>query len=161
MSELGSYAIVLALAAALWGVVASIIGATRKREDFVRSAEGAVYAMALAVCVAAGSLLTLLVTGDFSVAYVADYTSKSLAVPYRFAAMWAGQGGSLLLWAWIVSLCAAWITYANRIKSWQMSAYTTAVFAVVAGLFAVLVTFFASPFAPRSPSRRSVAIASA
>ena len=146
MSELGSYAIALALAAALWGVVASIIGATRKREDFVRSAEGAVYAMALAVCVAAGSLLTLLVTGDFSVAYVADYTSKSLAVPYRFAAMWAGQGGSLLLWTWFSAILAVIITVQNRRKGWGVAPYAVTTFCVVTGLFAALVTVVESPF---------------
>jgi cytochrome c-type biogenesis protein CcmF len=146
MSELGSYAIVLALAAALWGVVASVIGATRKREDFVRSAEGAVYAMALAVCVAAGSLLTLLVTGDFSVAYVADYTSKSLAVPYRFAAMWAGQGGSLLLWTWFSAILAVIITVQNRRKGWGVAPYAVTTFCVVTGLFAALVTVVESPF---------------
>jgi cytochrome c-type biogenesis protein CcmF len=45
-----------------------------------------------------------------------------------------------------VSLFAAWITYANRVKGWEISPYTTAIFAVVAGLFAMLVAFFASPF---------------
>jgi cytochrome c-type biogenesis protein CcmF len=146
MSELGSYAIALALAAALWAVIASVIGATRQREDFVRSAEGAVYAMTLAVCVAAGSLLTLLVTGDFSVAYVADYTSKSLAVPYRVAAMWAGQGGSLLLWAWFSAILATVITVQNRRKGWGVAPYAVTTFAVVSGLFVGLVMFVESPF---------------
>ena len=146
MSELGSYAIALALAAALWAVIASVIGAIRQREDFVRSAEGAVYAMTLAVCVAAGSLLTLLVTGDFSVAYVADYTSKSLAVPYRIAAMWAGQGGSLLLWAWFSAILATVITVQNRRKGWGIAPYAVTTFAVVSGLFVGLVMFVESPF---------------
>jgi cytochrome c-type biogenesis protein CcmF len=146
MSELGSYAIALALASALWAVIASIIGATRQRDDFVRSAEGAVYAMALAVCVAAGSLLTLLVSGDFSVAYVADYTSKALAVPYRIAAMWAGQGGSLLLWAWLSAILAAIITVQNRRKGWGIAPYAVTTFAVVTGLFVGLVMFVESPF---------------
>ena len=146
MSELGSYAIALALASALWGVVASIIGATRKREDFVRSAEGAVYAMALAVCVAAGSLLTVLVTGDFSVQYVAEYTSKSLAIPYRVAAMWAGQGGSLLLWTWFSAILAVVITVQNRHKGWGVAPYAVTTFCLVTGLFAGLVTLVESPF---------------
>ncbi len=146
MSELGSYAIALALAAALWAVVASVIGATRKRDDFVRSAEGAVYAMTLATCVAAGSLLTLLISGDFSVAYVADYTSKSLSVPYRIGAMWAGQGGSLLLWAWLSAILAAIIVVQNGRKNWGIAPYAVTTFAVVTGLFVGLVLFLESPF---------------
>jgi cytochrome c-type biogenesis protein CcmF len=93
-----------------------------------------------------GALQLALVSSDFSLQYVQDYTSSTLSPLYRVGAMWAGQGGSLLLWAWLVSLCAAWITYMNRVKGWQMSAWTTMVFAIVAGLFAVLVAFFASPF---------------
>ena len=146
MSELGSYAIVLALASALWGVVASIVGATRKREDFVRSAEGAAYAMALAVTVAGVSLLTLLVTGDFSVQYVAEYTNKALDVPYRIAAMWAGQGGSLLLWTWLSAILAVVITVQNRRKGWGVAPYAVTTFCVVTGLFAGLVTFVENPF---------------
>jgi len=146
MSELGSYAIALALAAALWAVIASVIGATRKRDDFVRSAEGAVHAMTLAVCVAAGSLLTLLLTGDFSVAYVADYTSKSLAIPYRIAAMWAGQGGSLLLWAWFSAILASVVVVQNRRKNWEIAPYAVTTFAIVTGLFVGLVLFVESPF---------------
>ena len=53
---------VLALASALWSVVASLVGALRHREDFVRSAEGAVYATAIATTVAAVSLLAALAT---------------------------------------------------------------------------------------------------
>ncbi len=146
MSELGGYAIVLALASALWGVVASIIGATRKRDDFVRSAEGAAYAMALAVTVAAVSLLSLLVSGDFSVKYVAEYTNKALEVPYRIAAMWAGQGGSLLLWTWFSAILAVIITVQNRRKGWGVAPYAVTTFCVVTGLFAGLVTFVENPF---------------
>ena len=57
MAQLGTFAIALALASALWGVVASLVGAYRHRDDFVRSAEGAVFATALATTVAAVSLL--------------------------------------------------------------------------------------------------------
>ena len=146
MSELGSYAIVLALASAVWGVVASVIGATRRRDDFVRSAEGAAYAMALAVTVAAVSLLTLLVSGDFSVSYVAEYTNRALDLPYRLAAMWAGQGGSLLLWTWMSAILAVVITVQNRRKGWGVAPYAVTTFCVVTGLFAALVTFVENPF---------------
>ena len=146
MAELGSYAIALAFAAALWSIVASIVGAVRKRDDIVRSAEGGIYAMALAVTVAAFSLLYVLVTSDFTVQYVVDYTSKALDLPYKIAAMWAGQGGSLLLWTWISAILAAIITVQNRRKGWGVAPYAVTTFAVVSGLFAALVLFIESPF---------------
>ena len=146
MAELGTFAIALALASALWSVVASLVGALRHRDDFVRSAEGAVYATALASTVAAVTLLAALVTSDFSMQYVADYTSRSLGLPYKLAAMWAGQGGSLLLWTWISALLAALIVVQNRRNHWGIAPYAVTTFGVVTALFAGLVTMIESPF---------------
>jgi len=146
MAQLGTIAIALALASALWGVVASLVGAYRHRDDFVRSAEGAVFATALATTVAAVSLLAALVTSDFSLEYVAEYTSRALDLPYKMAAMWAGQGGSLLLWTWISSVLAVIIVIQNRRKSWGIAPFAVTTFSVVTGLFAALVTMIESPF---------------
>ncbi len=146
MAQLGTFAIALALASALWGVVASLVGAYRHRDDFVRSAEGAVFASALATTVAAVSLLTALVTSDFSLEYVAEYTSRALDLPYKMAAMWAGQGGSLLLWTWISSILAVIIVIQNRRKGWGIAPFAVTTFSVVTGLFAALVTMIESPF---------------
>ena len=146
MAQLGTFAIALALASALWGVVASLVGAYRHRDDFVRSAEGAVFASALATTVAAVSLLAALVTSDFSLEYVAEYTSRALDLPYKMAAMWAGQGGSLLLWTWISSILAVIIVIQNRRKGWGIAPFAVTTFSVVTGLFAALVTMIESPF---------------
>ncbi len=146
MAQLGTFAIALALASALWGVVASLVGAYRHRDDVVRSAEGAVFATALATTVAAVSLLAALVTSDFSLEYVAEYTSRALDLPYKMAAMWAGQGGSLLLWTWISSVLAVIIVIQNRRKDWGIAPFAVTTFSVVTGLFAALVTMVESPF---------------
>lgn len=47
---------------------------------------------------ASAILIYLLVTRDFSVKYVASYTSRDLPLVYTLAAFWAGQAGSLLFW---------------------------------------------------------------
>jgi cytochrome c-type biogenesis protein CcmF len=147
MGSLGILAMYTSLVCIVVTIAAAVLGARGSDARTVRLAEYATYGTAIALSVAVGALQLALLSLDFSLQYIIDYTSSTLSPLYRVGAMWAGQGGSLLLWAWIVSLCAAWITYTNRIKHWEISAYTTAVFAVVGGLFAVLVTFFASPFA--------------
>ena len=147
MGSLGIFAMYASLACVVVTIIAAVVGARKSDYRTVHVAEYATYGTAIALSVAVGALQLALISTDYSLQYVQDYTSSTLSPLYRMGAMWAGQGGSLLLWAWIVSLCAAWITYANRVKQWELSAYTTAVFAGVAGLFAVLVTFFASPFA--------------
>lgn len=47
----------------------------------------------------AAILLGALMACDFSLAYVAEHTNRALPLPYRTAAFWAGQEGSLLFWA--------------------------------------------------------------
>jgi len=59
-----------------------------------------------ALCLAAllavvGILCHALVTQDFGFEYVAHYTSRQLSWPYRLSALWVGQAGSLLLWAFL------------------------------------------------------------
>ncbi|MDR2124188.1 MAG: cytochrome c biogenesis protein CcsA [Desulfovibrio sp.] len=44
---------------------------------------------------------------DFIVEYVAGYSDSTLPAAYRVTAFWAGQPGSLLFWAWAVSLSGA------------------------------------------------------
>ena len=154
MGDLGNFAVILALVASVWGVIASLIGARKKRDDFVRSGEGAVLAAGLATLVASGALLYALLTLDFRLEYVVDYTSKALTVPYRVGAMWAGQGGSLLLWTLLTAILGIVIIVQNRRKHWGLAPYAVTTFSVLMVVFTALVAFVSSPF-----TKLSIAVA--
>jgi len=47
-----------------------------------------------------------LVCKDLSFAYVAQYSSQQLPWHYSLSALWVGQAGSLLLWAWLLGVLA-------------------------------------------------------
>jgi len=143
---LGDFALLLALIAGGWTVVTGFVGARSGREATVRSAEGALKAAALALTVAAASLVLLLLRKDFSVEYVAQYTSQSLSVFYTVGAFWAGQAGSLLLWAWVLSLIGAAVVYQNRARNRDLMPWVTTTIGIVLLFFTVLVTFYANPF---------------
>ena len=61
----------------------------------------------VSLCLAAASavLVSALCRCDFSLEYVASYTERALPLFYRLTAFWAGQAGSLLFWALMVSVC--------------------------------------------------------
>jgi len=143
---LGDFALLLALIAGGWTVVIGFAGARTGREETIRSAEGAMKAAALALTVAAGSLAVLLLQKDFSVEYVAQYTSRSLSVFYTVGAFWAGQAGSLLLWAWVLSLIGAAVVFQNRARNRDLMPWVTVTIGVVIVFFTILVTFYANPF---------------
>lgn len=52
-------------------------------------------------------LLYSLATNDFRLIYVANYTDSTLPMVYKLCALWGGQAGSLLFWAWLAAVFIA------------------------------------------------------
>ena len=65
-----------------------------------------VYAVFGVLLVAAPCLWQGLITHDFNIEYVASYTSRNLPSYFIVSAFWAGQKGSLLFWAIVLSMFA-------------------------------------------------------
>ena len=68
----------LALATCLYAIGASIYGAQRSKGDFVASGEHAAYAMWGLVVIAVSVMMHALLTNDFRLKYVAEYSSTTL-----------------------------------------------------------------------------------
>ncbi len=99
------------------------------------------------VAVAGVDLARALVSGEWALAYVADYTSRDTPWPYRLAGLWAGMEGSLLLWTLFVGVAGA---AAARWSRRRLPALEGGVVGGVAALVAVLVALLlwaAPPFA--------------
>lgn len=62
----------------------------------------------LGACV---TLMYLIVTHDFSVAYVASYSSLDLSSEYVVAAFWGGQEGTFLLWLFYLGIAGVVLIY--------------------------------------------------
>jgi cytochrome c-type biogenesis protein CcmF len=146
MAGLGSFALLLALVASGWGLVVGCLGAKTGREDATRSAEGALKGSTTALTVAGLALFYALLTKDFRIEYVAQYTSRSLSVFYTLGAFWAGQAGSLLLWAWTLSICASLVVWTNRTRNRDLMPWVDVVLSATIMFFVVLVAFYANPF---------------
>src|SRR5213076_1808282 len=104
MTLLGTLALWLALLVGVWGALAGFVGGLKDRPDLARSARHAVFALCGALLVAVFSLEWALFQHDFNVEYVAAYTSRNLPVFYTWSALYAGQKGSLLFWATVLSV---------------------------------------------------------
>ena len=148
MGSLGSLLIYAALASTVVAIVSGALGGLRNDARLARRAEQATYLNALFVSGAVLVLQLSLVTLDFSIAYVGEYTSNTLSIPYRIGSMWAGMGGSLLLWGWMVSLLAAALVAANRRRALGISSWAYAIAIAYAGLFVFMSGILNSPFAP-------------
>ena len=79
--------------------------------------------------------------------YVAKYTERALPLGYKIAAFWAGQDGSILLWAWMVAVMGAIFAAINRKSDRNEHTIAMAVIAIVVAFFAMLMLFAdANPF---------------
>jgi cytochrome c-type biogenesis protein CcmF len=103
MIQIGTLAVFLALIASAYGAGASIYGGLTRRRDFVASGEHAAWGCFGMVVIAVVVMLHALITHDFSLKYVASYTSTTLPLRFRMAALWGGMEGSLLFWVLILT----------------------------------------------------------
>src|SRR2546427_7115 len=147
MTLLGNLALWLALLVGIWGALAGFVGGLKDRPDLARSARHAVFAMCAALLVAVVSLEWALFQHDFNVEYVAAYTSRNLPVFYTWSALYAGQKGSLLFWATVLSVFGSLALVLTPRHHRALLPYVAGVVSLVAAFFISVMLFGqANPF---------------
>jgi cytochrome c-type biogenesis protein CcmF len=152
MPELGRACLVLALTVCAYGIGASLYGVRAGRREWSDSGRRSVYALAIILTVAFAVLELAFLRNDFSFNTVADTSSTTTPTFYRAAAVWSSQEGSLLLWAWLLSLWSSLVLSLTRRRLREVSAYATAILLGFGGFFISLMIFYATPFATTSPA---------
>jgi cytochrome c-type biogenesis protein CcmF len=152
-ASLGSAALALALLTAVFAAVAALIGRDGDRRwiDISRRSVYGLFAL-LTFCVVL--IEVAFATNDFSLNIVQQHSSIETPSFYKLAAMWSSQEGSLLLWAWVLSIASSLALYATRSKLREIVPYATAVMAAIAAFFTGLMLFAGgvNPFATLSPA---------
>ncbi len=146
MPELGRLALAIAFILAVYSIAANIYGARRDAPDFVVSARHALWSMCAMVTIAVVALWTGLLRSDFSLEYVAAYSSTTLPTIYKFTSLWGGQQGSLLFWTWLLSIFTSIAAFQNRRRNPEIAPYALAVLAGVAIFFLGMLNFVTRPF---------------
>jgi cytochrome c-type biogenesis protein CcmF len=144
-AEWGRLVIYLGAAGAVAATVLFALAA--KYEGWLAWARRA-YALAVFSAVTAFGILVLLcMRSDFSVVYVANFSSSDLPWYYKLSSAWAGQEGSFLLWAfWTAVLGLLLIRRLKRYEPLTMAVYSS----ILAFLMAILTK--QSPFLQYPPS---------
>jgi cytochrome c-type biogenesis protein CcmF len=148
MPLLGSFCLLFALALSLYCFAVGIIGVVRKDRAgyaLAETARRAGIASFVAVTGAALALVWAALNNDFSVAYILHHSNRALPTPYKLAALWSGQEGSLLFWAWLLSGYGFVLRLRHKVDQ-RLVATTSMILAGIQIFFLVLVTFVARPF---------------
>ena len=146
MILVGELSLWVALLMAAWTATVSFAGGHLRRDDLIRSGERGIYATLAMVALASAGLWTALLTHDFSIKFVASYTSANLPKVYTITAFWAGQSGSMLFWALILSLYSALAMWSNRGRNRALMPYVAGTLAVVLVFFLATLCLGANPF---------------
>ncbi|GAC1552192.1 MAG: cytochrome c biogenesis protein CcsA [Herpetosiphon sp.] len=138
---IGPGLVIAAIAVAVSGAVLYSF-VTRGKVSWLPYARACVWGAAGLVATSAVLLLLLFLAHRYDVRYVNDYSSEDLELRFRVAALWAGQPGSLVVWA-LVGLVVA----PTLIRKSQL--FEPYVLSLLLGLQAILLTFMLirNPFA--------------
>ena len=147
VANIGYFSLVLAFVVALYGAGAGAYGALRNRPAFVESARHALLLTWPLVTVAALAIITLLVRGDYEVAFVASVTSNTMPVYLRITALWGGQAGSLVFWSWLMAAFASAVGLRKWDRDRDLLPWVVVTTMVTLAFFLSLVVFFENPFA--------------
>jgi cytochrome c-type biogenesis protein CcmF len=134
MPSLGSALLALAFLTAIFAAAVALLGRNGD-ERRLRISRRAVYAFCALVTACVVIIEVAFASNDFSFSVVAEHSSIETPIGYKLAAMWSSQEGSLLLWAWVLSIAAAAALYATRNKLRQVVPWATAVMMGVATFF--------------------------
>jgi cytochrome c-type biogenesis protein CcmF len=153
VTELGQITLLVAFVAAGFSAFCSLVGWRQDHRALGRCGVISAVVSVSALSAATALLVWALAARDFHFAYVAHNASRGLPWYYAVSALWVGQAGSLLLWAWLTGL----VTLAYRLLAGRDAGYPSAgalaelAFAVamtyVAFLLAVMI-FAADPMEP-------------
>jgi cytochrome c-type biogenesis protein CcmF len=108
-------------------------------------------ATAILLTASTAVLLSALIAKDFSIAYVANYTSRSTSSGYTITALWAGMEGSLLFWTLLSALYGASALIVQGRKRPDLAPIANVTLAAIVGFFISVLVFAADPFATTSP----------
>ena len=127
-------------------VAAFFLGGVTKRRPVLVIARVCVFVALGLVTATTAYMIHLLLIHDFSFVYVAEYTARDLSPLYSFVALWAGNQGSLLFWAWLVAAIGALVVITGRERDRELMPYATAVVMITEVFLLALMLFVSHPF---------------
>ncbi|NOX36783.1 MAG: heme lyase CcmF/NrfE family subunit [Calditrichaeota bacterium] len=146
MIEIGKVALLFSVILSFYTIVVSYLGYRQRLGYFLESSRRAMISSFALLTIAITLLSYALVTKNYEIKYVAENVSNNLPAFYAFSALWAGQSGSLLLWAWLLNLFIVIVIFQNRDRHLVLMPYVIATLAGILLFFMVLLAFFSNPF---------------
>lgn len=145
--DIGTLTLILALVLSIYSILASIVGYVRQIPQVIDSGRYASYTICLLLIISTASLVASFLSHDFSVKYVAEHSNLVMPKMYTWVAFYAGNEGSLLFIAVVLSILSAIaLRLASKEEAYQTLPYTNVVLMLILAFFVGVMIFLASPF---------------
>ncbi len=146
ITNLGYGSLIITFGLSLYGIVAAIYGERKNLYRYVESARIAMLLTFPLLTLTALSIITLLVTQHYEVQYVYNVTSQSMPFYLKVTALWGGQSGSLVFWAWLMSAFASAVSIRKWNRDRDLLPWVIVVSLVTLAFFLSMIILFENPF---------------
>ncbi len=146
LPNLGYGSLVITFIVSIYAIIAALIGERKNLYKFVESARLALLLTFPLLTITAISIITLLVTQSYEVQYVYNVTSSTMPFYLKVTALWGGQSGSLVFWAWLMSAFGSAVTLRRWDRDLDLLPWVIIVTSVTLAFFLILVIAFENPF---------------
>lgn len=144
--EIGNFALMLALAAALVQSVLPMVGAAQRNVLWMQSAVTTALIQCGLLAVAFAALMRSFIVSDFTVVNVVANSHSLKPMIYKVAATWGSHEGSLLLWVLILAIFGAGVAVLGKNIPAELRARTLSVQAWISVGFLSFMIFTSNPF---------------
>ena len=149
--EIGAGALIVALGLAIYGCAAAAVGGRTGRVALVESAQHAALGVFTLVTACLLLLAWSFLSFDFSVRYVANNTNLGTPFYYRLTAVWGALEGSIVLWAWMISVYTLIVVLRHRRNARELYPWVLSVMLGVLAFFLLVMTLPAPVFQRLAP----------
>ena len=144
--EIGHFALILAACVALVQGVLPLAGTINDNQRWQALAKPAATLQFLLIAFSFAVLANGALTDDFSIKYIAGHSNSLLPAQYKFASVWGGHEGSLLLWMLMLSGWTLAVAIFSRTLPLAMVARVIGILGLVSTGFLMFILITSSPF---------------
>jgi cytochrome c-type biogenesis protein CcmF len=150
--EIGHFALVLALAAALAQTIVPFWGARIGDRGLMGVGRSAALTQLALIAIAFLALVDAHLTSDFSVLNVAENSHSAVPAIYKISGVWGNHEGSMLLWVLILAVFGALVALFGRALPMRLRADALAVQGLISLAFLAFILLTSNPFERLMPA---------
>ena len=146
LPNLGYGSLVITLIVSIYAIVSAVIGERKNLYKYVESARLALLLTFPLLTLTVISIVALLINQNYEVQYVYNVTSSTMPLYLKVTALWGGQSGSLVFWAWLLAAFGTAVTLRKWDRDLDLLPWVIIVSSVTLVFFLIMIIAFENPF---------------